>query len=175
LDARDLKSASFAYRLLYAKLALNAPMEEAEKLLDLPDDRVGNNGKPLYTYWLITYNNPPDDWRTYFKALGADYGIGQLEVGENGTPHIQGLLYWKKGVRGTFFKSKRIWSKGIPVTHVEKVTKYCTKTETRKDGPFTFGLQPKGIRKIRDFDAAMSLVKKGEVLKVDADILIPYY
>lgn len=50
--------------------------------------------------WLGTRNNPTelveDYLRDFYKNSGAVYVCGQLEKGEEGTPHIQFFVNFKK-------------------------------------------------------------------------------
>ncbi len=55
--------------------------------------------------WMFTMNNPqrpfsdpPIDFAGFKRP--PMYAIYQLEVGENGTPHLQGYVYFEKRVRG---------------------------------------------------------------------------
>lgn len=73
-----------------------------ENLGKTPRSGPEGNNKPLDTLstrsrgWCVTYNNwethQPDAWDK-IQLLG-DYGCIAKEVGENGTPHIQGFLYF---------------------------------------------------------------------------------
>lgn len=51
------------------------------------------------TIWLGTYNNPKVDTKEYlakwFNVAKATYVCGQLEMGDEGTPHIQFYLNFK--------------------------------------------------------------------------------
>lgn len=77
-----------------------------------------------------TWNNPPADAIDQLKAY-AESGCAQLEVGTNGTPHVQFVLG---------FKSPRTFNalhSAFPAVHWEKTRsltaaiKYCSKTLTR--------------------------------------------
>lgn len=71
-----------------------------------------------------------------------NYVCGQVEKGENGTPHIQFFLNLKNKSRITALK--KIDSKA----HFELVKinngadTYCMKEETRVEGPWSFGIKP---------------------------------
>lgn len=107
-----------------------------------------NNTQKQSRGWMITLNNPKVDVETHFKEVfgsDASFAIWQHEKGENGTPHIQGYVYFKKPQRFNKVKSY------VPEAHIEprhgnheQAKAYCSKPETRIAGPWTFGedLQP---------------------------------
>ena len=79
-------------------------------------------------YWVFTWNNYPDMWESMLLAAShVDKYIFGKEVGESGTPHIQGYIEFSKKVRPTT-------AVGIPAIHWEKrrgtakeAIEYCTK------------------------------------------------
>lgn len=89
--------------------------------------------------WCFTVNNYEDNEIENAKKIPYDYLIIGKEIGEGGTPHLQGYLYREKKV--TFGKIKKM----LPRAHLEiaKGTpldnfKYCS-----KDGNFEeFGERP---------------------------------
>lgn len=93
-------------------------------------------------YWCFTLNNPqpeedPNTW-------GGSFCIWQLERGEEGTPHYQGYIIFKGNKRFNAIKAinpRAHWDirRG---THQQAVD-YCSKTDTRIDGPWTHGEAPK--------------------------------
>lgn len=89
--------------------------------------------------WCFTINNPDSDTESQLSQLfdSCEYAY-QLEVGDSGTPHYQGMLIFKNAVRFNTLKKK------LPTAHLEKMRgttaeayKYCTKVETRIEGPWT--------------------------------------
>ena len=79
----------------------------------------------------------PEDWP------GVRYAIWQLESGENETPHLQGYVVMEKRKRLGGMKQlcpRAHWEvrKG---TH-EQAKAYCSKEETRVDGPWEIGNMP---------------------------------
>lgn len=84
--------------------------------------------------WSITINNPTQEelavWKTATEHHWVKEAVGQLEKGESGTPHIQGLLKTDK-VR--FSQVKKLF----PRAHIEAarnvaaLTKYVQKEDTR--------------------------------------------
>lgn len=80
--------------------------------------------------WVFTLNNYMDSEVINITELKCKY-VFQKEKGENGTPHLQGLLMFKNAV--SFNSVKKM----IPRGHIERCNnmissiKYCTKPETR--------------------------------------------
>jgi len=109
--------------------------------------------------WVFTWNNYSEDWekllKDQFGSSGSSgskvlkYVVGE-EVGENGTPHLQGYILFKDKLRPlSLFSPTLDWgkkchwaaAKGSPQQNYE----YCT-----KDGKFiSFGF-PKPVRTITD-------------------------
>lgn len=105
---------------------------------------VPKNG-PKARNWCFTLNNPlirGDDFLEQLKTVpGFRYVVFQQERGENGTPHFQGYIQF--GVQKTLQTLKNQVSNAAHFEMargtVEDNKKYCTKEETRVDGPWTFG------------------------------------
>lgn len=99
----------------------------------------------------ITYNNPPispEDFWDILRASGAKYCVFQLEEGdETGTPHFQGYAHFGDQRRfGPQFRSRfpsAIWIKKARGS-AKANRRYCTKEETRKEGPWEHGSVPPG-------------------------------
>lgn len=132
-------------------------------------------------YWLITWNNPPEDWKSALRSIGSQWGIGQLEQGAEGTLHIQALLWFRDRLNNKFWAGKPVWSKAIYSDQVDQTIDYVTKEDTRKDGPHHFGKSPnhakssdKFKRNKRNWDEALTCCKEGRVKEIEASILIPY-
>jgi len=111
----------------------------------LPQPRRQDNQGPRQLAWTFVDNNPtikPEEW-----AHGYEYLVYQLEQApDTGTKHHQGFVIFKQRQRLTSLKklNKRIHWKpcdnkrgGVP-----GAIKYCTKEETRLEGPFEFGTRP---------------------------------
>ncbi len=86
-------------------------------------------------YWVFTYNNYDLSYveEMYCNSKIARFAA-QEEVGENGTPHIQGCLeLTAKGRPLEVFKTKNVhWEK--MKGRFEQAVDYCTKDETKKEG-----------------------------------------
>lgn len=86
------------------------------------------------TCWSITINNPTDDDNTTWSGIHGYHWVieakGQIERGEEGTLHLQGMLR-TKSVRFAQVK------KALPRAHIEKarapaaLAKYVVKEDTR--------------------------------------------
>lgn len=147
-----------------------------EKTLSQEIREQSDSNRKRYRYWFVTYNNPPDDWRTSFEGLeDLAYWTGQLEEGKNGTPHVQALLYFSLEVSGNHFKQLPCWHKGIFKKDVPRVTAYVTKLETRKDGPHEYGESPSLPRSRCDFKLAQSLAKEGRFQEIDPEVYVKFY
>lgn len=45
--------------------------------------------------WCFTINNPTADEITMLESIEAAYIVYGMEVGEEGTPHVQGFIFWR--------------------------------------------------------------------------------
>lgn len=86
--------------------------------------------------WLFVWNNYPENWLALLApALEDTLWIGGYEVGEQGTPHIQGYVEFPKKVRPIGYKGapKEIhwgdkYGKCCTGTRIENI-EYCSKDE----------------------------------------------
>lgn len=97
--------------------------------------RDGNTSViPRARYWIWTWNNYSEDdfdeMTKFCKKECQEYNF-QREIGEQGTPHLQGFWHFKNA---RYFSSLK---KDFPKIHLEKVRNieaardYCRKSETR--------------------------------------------
>jgi hypothetical protein len=108
-------------------------------------------------YWCFTYNNPPGDWVPLEEHI--NYYCYQPEVGEQGTPHYQGYVEFKKQVS---LKTAKAYLNSASI-HVEarkgtreQAREYCTK-DLSKNGDFVeWGVLSQENRV--DFDVARDYV-----------------
>jgi len=101
--------------------------------------------------WFFTYNNYPEDairlLESKFQKICTKY-VFQEEVGETGTPHLQGSIWLWKPMRYTEFKL-------APQIHWEKLRNeeaskaYCQKSATSIGEPYLWGW-PKAIKIIEN-------------------------
>jgi len=126
-----------------------------------------------FRWWFITVNNPQSNWKAHLESYGSQYGLGQLEQGESGTPHIQAVIWFKEPIRPSFWREKQCWSKGITSdAAIERIENYCSKESTRLEGPHEFGSRPFRRNSKLDWEEARTLAKKGEFEKIPAQIHI---
>lgn len=112
----------------------------------------GRKPQPIaVTRYCFTYNNYPEsaihELQDCFREI-CDKFVFQQEMGENGTPHLQGAIWLKKRMRYSQF--------GLPETiHWEKMRNeeaslnYCTKSETAVGEPISYGF-PRPVVTITD-------------------------
>lgn len=90
--------------------------------------------------WFMTLNNPTKD---DFERLHKDdyqYCMGQIEVGECGTAHVQALIYYTNPRVCPVKKHPR--AKIEIADSVIACINYCSKSTTRILGPWEFGEKP---------------------------------
>ncbi len=128
--------------------------------------------------WTVTINNPfswlgggvlPSDlirnWNEVVRetciANNVGYFFWQLESGAEGTRHIQAFVYF------TNARSLVGVKKVFPTAHVEVMRGtveqnevYCSKSETKVEGPWTFGEKP-AQGKRSDLDAVKEMIDSG--------------
>ena len=110
-----------------------------------PKKKQKTQGQKVQRY-LFTWNNPAlsgDEFADFLKDIDAVTGfVFQLEVGENGTPHFQGYVEFSKrmyttGVQSLLapYRMSLLHAKGNKAQNYA----YCTKEDTRTEGPWTYG------------------------------------
>jgi hypothetical protein len=129
--------------------------------------------------WCFTLNNWTEEEYEKVKEIKCEYMIVGKEVGESGTPHLQGYVVFKGQKRQETLKRE------IPRAHLEVAKgsptqnyEYCTKED---EEPFEFGERPAdtgkkgGEANKRRFEEAFTAAKEGRLDDIDADILTRYY
>ena len=139
--------------------------------------------------WCFTWNNPTH--RVLFPdglPGNITYLVYQLERGKEGTEHLQGYVRFKDATRFNQVKLQTFNTpEGVPVfpfntAHLEVARgkpeenkAYCTKAETRVQGPWELGELPKGQGERSDLrEAAVSLMADGDIRKVDPSVFLKY-
>lgn len=125
--------------------------------------------------WCFTVNNYSDADEVFFKEFDCTYMVYGREVGESGTPHLQGFLVLNSSpVRLSAMKKIHQgahWE--ISKGNSEQNRVYCT-----KDGDYVeTGLIPmsnkrKGAIEIERWDTALCAAKEGRFDDIPSDILI---
>lgn len=110
----------------------------------------------------FTLNNYTEDDLAHMNDMDGTYLIYGKEVGESGTPHLQGYIYYAK--KATFKKVKKF----LPTAHIEaqkgtiiQAIDYC-----KKDGDFVEIGECPSQGKRTDLDKIKEKVKKNEVIKM---------
>lgn len=131
--------------------------------------------------WLITENNPTEGFDKYCGRLSYAYATGQLEEGEEKTPHYHAYIETEKAI---YFKDVK---KAYPRAHIDMVKDKeaamayvikptgpfehadgTIKYSTRVDGPWEFGKKKEpGARS--DLKKLVDKIKKGITLKQIAE------
>lgn len=88
------------------------------------------NNKPSRS-WCYTLNNPTDRERSTLSAWEVSYHVYGEEVGDSGTPHIQGFVTWTRAYRLSALK------KLLPRAHWEVAKAKDAGNYCMKDGDFT--------------------------------------
>ena len=127
--------------------------------------------------YCYTLNNYSEEEVQRLRNLEAVYHVFGEEVGESGTPHLQGFLYFKNA------KTLSAVKKLVPRAHLESMrgtpeqaSDYC-----KKDGRYTeFGKLPmsqaaKGAVNTARWDNAWWLAKQGRIEEIPADLRTRYF
>lgn len=125
--------------------------------------------------YVFTFNNYPD--LSLVENLDCRYVIAGREVGESGTPHLQGFVSFSSAK--TFNAAKML----LPGCHIEKAKTvraaidYCRKEDPepyeRGDPPMT--QKQKGDCEKRRWSDAFEAAKEGRFDDIDSDLRIRYY
>lgn len=110
-------------------------------------------------HWCFTLNNyTAEDIDRLGKLEGAvDYLIYGKEVGESGTPHLQGFVSFNTRVRRSTVIEKVGQAHFTVARHITQAIEYC-----RKEGDVTeFGTQPRGGGSRNDLDEFKAAVQGG--------------
>lgn len=134
--------------------------------------------------WCFTLNNPTtliilDEDKVNKEKIG--YLVYQKEIGKKGTPHLQGHVYFAnpKTMAGVKKSLRQLYEgENFEALHLERCKgtsqenkDYCTKEDTRLEGPFEIGTCPKqGAR--TDLEEIKTLIDSGAK---DADVAEQYF
>jgi len=119
------------------------------------------------TAWIFTINNPtglldPED------APNVRFMVYQEEQGESGTDHLQGYVEFTRSVRLSTVKS----ALGDKSAHCEprkgsqlEAIQYCTKRDSRIDGPYYWGTPSGGQGARNDLTEIKKKVDEGKAVR----------
>lgn len=128
----------------------------------------------------FTWNNPPDDLtvQSAITQLNPLYAIWQLELGESGTPHIQGCLYFKNQRQFSAIKSTLTTCHIEKTIALQKAFDYCSKEDTRVRGPWEIGKRPAQGSRSDLYAIGRRIIDDGvsvkEIAETDPDVFIKY-
>jgi len=118
--------------------------------------------------WCFTLNNPTQEDSQKLLPVGSDVcqnGVKfikfQLEKGEEGTPHFQGLVIMNSRCRLKTMKKMSERAHWEPMKSLKGSLAYCEKSETRVDGPWERGVPPKVQGQRTDLETVARLVQDG--------------
>lgn len=140
---------------------------------------MSSNPKSRSVCFTLNNYGPADLASLVLLALepSVKYLLYGREVGESGTPHLQGFLYLHNPRVFSYFTG------ALPRSHIEftrgavdQAIAYC-----KKDGLFDeFGTAPltpaaKGVAEAQRWESARTAAKEGDLDSVPADIFVRYY
>lgn len=120
-------------------------------------------------HWCFTINNPDleSDKTRFDEAPDRDYCVVQLERGEDGTLHLQGVIGFTKQKYFNTLKTLHARAHWEVARSVPQAIAYCRKEETRVDGPWIYGEPPyhavQGKR--NDLDKVVKMIRKGRSVR----------
>lgn len=119
---------------------------------------------PQARRWCFTLNNDTDEERVTLATWKCKAIVAQGEIGENGTHHIQGCIWFKTGIRFSTLHRKLERAHWEKCRDWEASIEYCRKEETW-DGEFR--LQKGVARKIIDrWDPARAAAWQLDLLEI---------
>jgi len=119
--------------------------------------------------FIYTLNNPTEDEKTRVKAIDCKYHVYGEEIGESGTPHLQGYLIMNKAVRFAAIRKlmPRAYVAARQGTH-EQARDYCKKSATVI---FEQGVEPLSKRKIGEMEQARYALAYDAAVRGDFDAI----
>lgn len=128
--------------------------------------------------WCFTYNNYDSDGEAKVRDIKAKYLIFGREVGEKGTSHLQGYVYFANGksfsaVKNYFPKEVHIEpAKGNPEQNVE----YCSKDgDIFEKGKKPMSQKDKGQTEQDRWKVIKQQAKEGKLDDIDAKVFVHHY
>lgn len=132
--------------------------------------------------WCFTLNNYTEEEVTAIQGLDVKYIIYGKEVGESGTPHLQGYVNLARSQKLSYVSkliSRAHWEpcNGSPQQNID----YCSKQGDvwfKGIAPFerlSTGQRKGGKRTMEEWDEVVKKAKAGDVDGIDSDIQLKYY
>lgn len=137
----------------------------------MPRDTRTNRAR----YWIFTINHT--DWQPPTELPnGVSFIAGQLEVGEGGYQHWQGVIYFKEKKRFGTAKSFLCNTAHIEPTRSDAALDYVQKDDTSVEGTrFKLGTLPPKMSSAVDWESIRSEAKAGRLDFLPANIYVQHY
>lgn len=129
--------------------------------------------------WTFTVNNYTPETYEAIKAIDCKYLVVGREIGDSGTPHLQGYIVFTSAAKLHQVKAK------IPQNPHLEVAKgnssqnfdYCTKEDEEffEKGERPLTAKEKGDTEKKRYERAWEQAKAGEIDEIDADIRMRLY
>lgn len=129
--------------------------------------------------YVFTLNNwTEEEVEKLRQQAGYKYLIFGREVGENGTPHLQGYVYWKAAK--TFSACKKALGSRYHIEaqkgSCEQAIDYCKKENNYEEiGHPPLTQKEKGDKNKKRYERAWDLAKQGKIEEIDADIRVRHF
>lgn len=110
----------------------------------------------------FTWNNFPEDAEDILRDLPFKYCVYQEELGENGTPHLQGYFELEKQTaKGKVQKMIHGWHVEKRMGSQDQAIAYCTKEETRAGDIIEWGEKAKQGQRT-DIEGMYEMIRLGK-------------
>lgn len=129
--------------------------------------------------WVFTLNNYTDDDCVNIQAAKTKYLVYGKEVGESGTPHLQGLVTFHSQKTMSAVK-KCLKCRGLHLEPMKgsfkEASDYCKKDgDVFESGEMPMDPKVKGETEKKRYQRAWELAKQGDIEEIDADIRVRLY
>lgn len=126
--------------------------------------------------WCWTINNPTESSLDLLLPNLVKYSVYGKEVGESGTPHLQGYTMFKNRMRFSAVRKIIPGHLSVRVGTHDQAANYC-----KKDGDYVEIGEPPvsrkelGLKEKARWELARSAAKSGDLSQVPDDIYVKYY
>lgn len=130
-------------------------------------------------HWVFTINNYTPEIESRLKELDCEWMIFGHEVGENGTPHLQGAVTFTNYKEGKTLGKLFPWHLEVMRGSCQESKTYCTKEDTT--GYFEKGIMPPsrghngGQATKRKWEDAYNAAIEGRFEDIPAQMRIAHY